>query len=333
MSRALAVPTGSPFARIVSLGSYRPSRVITNAEICETIDSTDAWIQERSGIVERRRAAPDETVADMGVAAGAKALAAAGLDPQSIDLVIAATATHPYQTPAAATEITDRLGATPAAALDISAACAGFCYGIAMASDAVRAGSATRVLVIAVEKLSDWVDKTDRGTAFLFADGAGAAVVEGSTTAGIGPVVWGSDGAQKDAITMSVSHIEHRDGLGEFPVLTMQGQAVFRWAIGDIAPVCRRAVQAAGLTLDDIDVFVPHQANMRITDALVRALKLPPTVRIARDIRTAGNTSAASVPLALDRMVELGEARSGDTALLVGFGAGLTYAAQVVTVP
>ena len=188
--------------------------------------------------------------------------------------------------------------------------------------------------MIGVEKLTDFVDITDRGTGFIFADGAGAVIVGPSDEPGIGPVVWGSDGGQKDAITMTQSWSDFRkDPQSDWPALTMQGSAVFRWAVGEMVQVARDTLDAAGVSIDELDAFIPHQANMRITDALVRGLKLPPHVAIARDIETTGNTSAASVPLALDRMRAAGQLPSGGTALLIGFGAGLAYAAQVVTLP
>jgi 3-oxoacyl-[acyl-carrier-protein] synthase III len=334
VSAAINQSTGAAHTRLLSVGSYRPSRVVTNAEIVERIDSSDEWIRERSGIIERRWAAQDESVVDMATAAARVALDRAGIGADDVSAVLVATVTHPYQTPSAAAEVSFRLGTVDAASVDLSAACAGFCYGIALASDMIRGGSARYVVVVGVEKLSDWVNPDDRGTAFIFADGAGAVVVGPSDEPGIGPVVWGSDGEQKDAITMTQSLIDYRDNGGPiFPTLAMQGQQVFRWAVGEMPKACLRAVAAAGLTTDDLDVFIPHQANMRITDAMVRALKLPDHVAVARDIAFTGNTSAASVPLAMDRLLESGEAKSGDTALLIGFGAGLTYASQVVTLP
>lgn len=333
MTHVLAATTGAPFARLMSVASYRPERVVTNAEICERIDSSDEWIRERSGIIERRWARPDESVVDMAREAATVAMTRAHVDPSNIDVVLMATVTHPFQTPSAAAVLSHQIGTVNAAAMDISAACAGFCYGIAMASDMIRAGSARHVLVIGVEKLSEWVNVDDRGTAFLFADGAGAAVVGPSDVNGIGPVVWGADGSQSDAITMTQSLIDFRDQGGDFPTLVMQGQQVFRWAVGEIAKVCQRALDAAGVTTEDLDAFIPHQANMRITDAMIKAMGLPPNIPVARDIQVTGNTSAASIPLAMDRMLADGEAPHGGTALIVGFGAGLVYAAQVITLP
>ncbi len=325
---------GSPHATVLGIGAYRPSRVIPNSEIIEAIDSSDEWIQQRSGIKQRRWAAPEETVQMMSVEASRKALDYAGIEAAQIDCVIVATVSHMMQTPAVATAIAHELGTNKAAAIDISAACAGFCYGMAMASDMVRGGSAKHVLVIGVERLSDITDVGDRGTAFIFADGAGAAVVGPSDEPGIGPVVWGSDGEQFDLIRQKEDWrdvlLQERPGM---PHLIMQGNPVFRWASYEMAKIGQQTLDRSGLSVDDVDVFVPHQANMRIIDAMARSMKLPQRVKIARDVAEQGNTSAASIPLALDRMIEEGEAKSGDTALLIAFGAGLAYAAQVVKVP
>jgi 3-oxoacyl-[acyl-carrier-protein] synthase-3 len=327
--------TGAPHARILGVGGYRPSRVVPNSEIVDAIDSSDEWIRTRSGIIERRWATAEETVQMMAVAASRKALEAAGLEPQQIDCVIVATVSHLLQTPSVATLIADELGTDHPAAFDISAACAGFCHGVAMANDFVRAGSARHVLVIGVERLSDLTNLHDRGTAFIFADGAGAVVVGPSEEPGIGPVVWGSAGEQADLIRQNVDWLTWgtaTEPMGQ-PYLAMDGNPVFRWAAFSMAKIGLEALDKAGISPDELDCFVPHQANMRIVDALARAMKLPETVTIARDIATMGNTSAASVPLALERMIENGEAKSGDTALLIAFGAGLVYAAQVVVVP
>ncbi len=327
-------PAGAPYAALLGLGTYRPRREVPNSEIVEAIDSSDEWIQQRSGIRSRRFAEPDESVQMMSVAASRAAIERAGIDPAQIDGVIVATISHLLQLPAVATAVAHELGLQRPVAFDISAACAGFSHGIALASDMIRGGSAKYVLVIGVERLSDLTDPTDRGTAFIFADGAGAAVVGPSEEPGIGPVVWGSDGEQFDLIRQRE---DWRDVLASdnprMPHMLMQGNAVFRWAAFEMAKVAQEALDRAGITVDDLDVFVPHQANMRITDAMARALKLPPHVAIARDIADQGNTSAASIPLALDRLLEDGEAESGDTALFIAFGAGLAYAAQVVTVP
>jgi 3-oxoacyl-[acyl-carrier-protein] synthase-3 len=330
----IATDQGSTYAAILGVGSYRPSRVIPNADIVDAIDSSDEWIQQRSGIKQRRFANEEETVQMMSVGASRKAIDRAGIAPEQIDCVIVATVTHLLQTPAVATAIAYELGTDQAAAFDISAACAGFCHGLALADQMVRGGASRYVLVIGVERLSDLTDMADRGTAFIFADGAGAAIVGPSDTPGIGPVVWGSDGEQFDLIRQKE---DWRDIVAMerpvLPYLTMQGNPVFRWASFTMAKVAQQALDKAGISPDDLDVFVPHQANMRIIDAMARAMKLPERVAVARDIAEQGNTSAASIPLALDRMIDEGEAKSGDTALLIAFGAGMAYAAQVITVP
>ena len=329
---------GAAHAAILGIGAYRPSRIVPNAEVVDAIESSDEWIQQRSGIKQRRWAAPDETIQVMSVGAAKEAIERAGISPEQIDCVIVATVTHLLQTPAIATAIAHELGTNNAAAFDISAACAGFCHGISLAADMIKGGSAGHVLVIGVERLSDITDLYDRGTAFIFADGAGAAVVGPSETPGIAPVVWGSDGEQYDLIRQredwrDVVDTPDQPGSGVMPHLTMQGNPVFRWASFAMAKVGQQALDRAEVTTDQLDVFVPHQANMRIIDAMARSMKLPERVRIARDMADLSNTSAASIPLALHRMIEEGEARSGDLALLIAFGAGLAYAAQVVTVP
>ncbi|HEY8654311.1 MAG TPA: beta-ketoacyl-ACP synthase III [Dermatophilaceae bacterium] len=331
--RTLSTTTGAAYSRIWGVGGYRPERVVTNEEICEHIDSSDQWIRERSGIITRRFAAPDETVVDMASAAANEALRSAGLTASQISTVIVATVTHPYQTPGAAPIVAERIGATSAAAFDISAACAGYCHGIALANDMVRGGSATFVLVIGVEKLSDFTDKTDRGSAFIFGDGAGASIVGPSDVPGIGPTVWGSDGSKWKTISQRNSWIEVRDGDIDWPAITMEGPEVFRWAVWAMAPIAQAALDQAGIKAEDLDAFIPHQANMRIIDALVKKLKLPDHVAVARDIAETGNTSAASIPLATQRMLDSGEAPHGGLALQIGFGAGLVYAAQVIVLP
>ncbi len=318
----MKIPRGAAGAQIIGMGDYRPHRVVTNDELAETVETSDEWIRSRVGIQRRHFAGEGESLVDMAVAAGGKALAASGLRPEEVDLLIMATCTPPTTIPGLGPTIADRLGIPSPGAYDLNAACAGFCYALSGASDAIRAGSAHRVLVIGAERLTDWVDPLDRGTSIIFGDGAGAAVVVAAEEPGIGPVVWGSDGAKRESII-----IRDRTMLME-----MDGQSVFRWATTKLSPVARECCDRAGVSLDDIDVFVPHQANLRIVDAMVRALGLQHAA-IGRDIIDSGNTSSASIPLALTRMLEQGEAKSGDLALLLGFGAGLTYAGQVITCP
>lgn len=316
---------GAPGARILAFGAYQPAKVVTNDDLTASLDTSDEWIRSRVGVASRRIAAPDETVADMAVAAGGKALAASGLSAADIDLVIVATCTQEAQIPNASAVTAHRLGIRAPGAFDINAACAGFCYALATASDAIRAGSARRALVIGSEKLSSWVDWTDRSTCIIFADGAGAAVVAAAETteaAGIGPVAWGSAGDFADKI-----FVADRNSF-----IFQEGQTVFRWATTTLAPTARKACALAGVAVGDLAAFVPHQANLRIVEAIARQLNAPDAI-VADDIVESGNTSSASIPLALARMAEKGELASGAPVLIIGFGAGLTYAAQVIVMP
>jgi 3-oxoacyl-[acyl-carrier-protein] synthase-3 len=322
----MRVTQGRAGARILAFGGYQPARVVTNDELSQDMDTSDEWIRARVGIASRRFAGPDESLADMAVAAGGKALAASGLSPEDIDLVIVATCTPEAPIPNTAATVARRLGIMAPGAYDLNAACAGFCYALAAASDSVRAGTATNVLVIGAEKLTQWVDPADRSTAIIFADGAGAAVVsplaDEDDASGIGPVVWGSDGDMADKII-----IKDRDSF-----IHQEGQAVFRWATTALHPVAKEACRRAGVEPTELTAFVPHQANLRIIEAIARRLGAP-QAKVADDIITSGNTSSASIPLALSAMIERGELPSGSTALLMGFGAGICYAAQVITVP
>ncbi|WP_410538659.1 ketoacyl-ACP synthase III [Streptomyces sp. KL2] len=334
MTAKIRPAKGAPYARILGVGGYRPTRVVPNEEILKHIDSSDEWIRSRSGIATRHWAGPEETVAEMTLAAAGKAVADAGIGPEQIGAVVVSTVSHFKQTPSIATEVAHRLGTGKAAAFDISAACAGFGYGLTIAKGLVVEGSAEYVLVVGVERLSDLTDLTDRTTAFLFGDGAGAVVVGPSEEPGIGPAVWGSEGDKADVISQTVPWDDYREGeVEKFPAIRQEGQTVFRWAVFEMAKVAQQALEAAGITADDLDVFIPHQANMRIIDSMVKTLKLPEHVTVARDVETTGNTSAASIPLAMERLLATGQAKSGDTALVIGFGAGLVYAATVVTLP
>ncbi|ASO22272.1 3-oxoacyl-[acyl-carrier-protein] synthase-3 [Actinoalloteichus hoggarensis] len=321
----ITLRTGPANTRILGLGSALGNRVVTNHDLAKTIDTSDEWIRERVGIISRRLSDPEQTLVGMGIEAGSKAVADAGLAAAEIDTLIFATCTMPGPIPNAAAQTADAIGITAGAAFDLNAACAGFSYALGTASDLIRGGSSRRALVIGAERFTDWVDWEDRANAIIFGDGAGAAVVGPADEPGIGPVVWGSAGDLAQTIRL-------RDGR----YIYQEGQSVFRWATTKIAPVAEDAVAAAGLTLSDIDALVPHQANLRIVEAIAKRLRAKGAredLVVARDIVHTGNTSAASIPIALDHMRAAGEISRGDVVLLVGFGAGLSYAGQVVVCP
>jgi 3-oxoacyl-[acyl-carrier-protein] synthase III len=311
---------GSPGARLLGFGGYQPSGVLGSDELGSRFGKDGDWVQVRTGMLTRRVASTDEQLVDMAAPAARDALDAAGLDPGRIDLVIVAscTAAPPH---GVAPQLGRALGIPGAAALDLNAACAGFCYSVTAASDAVRAGSAEHVLVVGVEKMTAWVEPDDLPTAIVFGDGAGAAVIGPSDEPGIGPVVWGSDGSQAELIHVNADQM-----------IRMSGQAVFRWATSEMPAVALEACRRAGVAPTELAAIVPHQANLRIVDALARQLEAPKAV-VGRDGVDSGNTSAASIPLAVHRLITESQVGPGDLALLIGFGAGLSYAAQVIRLP
>lgn len=326
--------TGPAHTRILSVGAARGDIEVQNDELVEAIDSSDEWIRQRTGIVQRRRAGADVYPADLAAAAGEEAIQRSGLDRADIDGVIVSTVSNIVATPSVASLVAHRLGLTPAAAFDISAACAGYVYGVGQADALVRSGVCKNVLVIGAEKLSDHIDPTDRSISFLLADGAGAVVVGPSDHAGIGPTVWGSDGEKWDVIRPNINFYEYRNNpeLG-WPTLRQDGPTVFRWAVWEMAKVAKRTLKESGIEASDLAAFIPHQANMRIIDEFAKQLKLPESVIVARDIEMQGNTSAASIPLAMHALLEEHPDLSGGLALQIGFGAGLVYGAQVIELP
>lgn len=330
----ITTTSGPKSIGLLSVGAYRPERVVTNDELCRNIDSSDEWIQSRTGIKTRRFAARDESAASMAIEAGRLAIANAGLAASDIDGVIVATSTHFLQTPPCAPEVATGLGAAGVPAFDIGAGCAGFGYAIGVAADMIRGGSAAKMLVIGSEKLSPTIDMQDRSNCFIFADGAAGVVVGETPVQGIGPTISGSDGEQVKAIRQDIDWIDYMDEpTGPRPFLRLEGSAVFRWAAFEMGKVGRQAMDAAGIRPDEIDVFIPHQANSRINEVLAKNLDLRPDAVIANDIEHTGNTSAASIPLAMAELLATGAAKAGDLALLIGYGAGLSYAAQVVVMP
>lgn len=327
--------TGPAHTRLLSVGVARGNLHVPNDDLVGPIDSSDEWIRQRTGIIERRRADESLSAIDLAVEAGAQAIERSGVDPSRITGIIISTISNVAVTPSMASLAAHRLGLTPAAAFDISAACAGYVYGVAQADALVRSGVCDHVLVIGAEKLSDLVDPTDRSISFLLADGAGAVVVGPSDHAAIGPTIWGSDGEKWDTIRMTSTFSEVREDPANvaWPTLRQDGQTVFRWAVWEMAKVARETLEASQLQPEDLAAFIPHQANLRIVDEFAKQLRLPESVAIARDIELQGNTSAASIPLAMDTLLHEQPELSGGLALTIGFGAGLVYGAQVVELP
>ncbi|MGW2842099.1 beta-ketoacyl-ACP synthase III [Streptomyces sp. NPDC001493] len=313
-------------SRITSLGHYQPSRVLTNTELESMVDTNDAWIRQRTGIATRRIAGDGESVTDLASAAAGKALAASGLEPADIGLVTVATCSAVDRCPSTAAQVAARLGIPSAVCFDLNNGCAGFCTALACADHTVRAGAARHALVIGAEKMSDVTDWTDRSSCILLGDGAGAAVISAAEQgdAGIGPVTWGSDPTRAQAVRLA--------GAWQ-PRFTQEGQAVYRWATTELPAVAREACLRAGILPADLGGVVTHQANLRIIESLTRQLGLRDDVVIARDVVESGNTSAASVPLALSKLSERGELPSGTPVLIFAFGGGLSWAGQVVTCP
>ncbi|MFC7446648.1 beta-ketoacyl-ACP synthase III [Rhodococcus daqingensis] len=334
MGAVIANSTELRPSAILGLGVFRPERVVSNDEICELIDSNDEWIQSRSGIRNRRFAGENESVVAMSIDAGRRALAASGVDAAQVGAVIVATSTYPVQTPPASALVADALGTGGAGAIDVAAGCAGFCYALSLASDMVRVGTERYVLVIGVERMSDATEPTDRSVRFIFGDGAGAVVVGRGEETGIGPVVWGSDGSQGTAIRQVPDWVDFATNPNqERPWIKMEGTSVFRWAAFEMGKIAQQVLDKSGVAMEDLDAFIPHQANARITEVIARGMRLPESVVVSNDIAETGNTSAASIPLAMEELLRTGKAKPGDTTLLLAFGAGLAYAGQVVKMP
>ncbi|MER5557775.1 beta-ketoacyl-ACP synthase III [Streptomyces sp. NPDC002506] len=309
-------------SRLVAVGHYQPAKVLTNDDLAELVDTSDEWISSRVGIRTRHVAGPDEPVDELAAHAGAKALAGAGLTPADIDLVLVATSTAIDRSPNTAARVAARLGMGSPAVLDLNVVCAGFTHALATADSLVRTGTARRALVIGADKMTAVTDWSDRSTCVLVGDGAGAAVVEASEEALIGPVLWGSVPEMGHAVRIE----------GSPPVFAQEGQSVYRWATTQLPPIARQVCERAGLTPEDLAAVVLHQANLRIIEPVARKIGAVNAV-IARDVVESGNTSAASIPMALSKLVERGEITTGDPVLLFGFGGNLSYAGQVVRCP
>ncbi|MBF6175474.1 beta-ketoacyl-ACP synthase 3 [Nocardia blacklockiae] len=342
---SIAVNKGRENVAMLGIGAYRPRRIVSNAEVCEVLDSTPEWIFERTGIRNRRWISGDETLQSMAAAAGERAVVNSGVDRSRIGALILATSSWLKLTPHGAPAVAHDLGMNGIPAFDLTSGCGGFGYGVGVAADLIRAGSAEYVLVIGAETMTVGLDPTDRGTAMIFGDGAGAVVIGPSEENGISPTVWGSDGENAGAIAQDVDFLEFMNKAqalqGTDPAvepvgrmsLRMEGPRVFRWAAVTLPRALSTALEVSGVAKEDIEVFVPHQANARINELMKKNLGLAEDIPMANDIENTGNTSAASIPLAIEEMLVTGKAKGGQLALVLGFGAGLSYAGQVVTLP
>ncbi|MBF6224888.1 beta-ketoacyl-ACP synthase 3 [Nocardia abscessus] len=342
---SIAVNRSRENVAMLGIGAYRPKRLVSNAEVCEVLDSTAEWIFERTGVRNRRWISGDETLRSIAAAAGERAIVNSGVDRSEIGAVILATSSWLTLTPHGAPQVAYDIGMNGVPAFDLTSGCGGFGYGLGVAADMIRSGSAQYVLLIGAETMTVGLDPTDRGTAMIFGDGAGAVVVGPSEENGISPTVWGSDGENAAAIMQDIDFLEymHRaqsmqgmdpavDPVGRMS-LRMEGPRVFRWAAVTLPRALSTALEVSGVAKEDIEVFVPHQANARINELMKKNLGLADEIPMANDIENTGNTSAASIPLAIEEMLVTGKAKGGQTALLLGFGAGLSYAGQVVTLP
>lgn len=341
----LAANTGHQNVAMLGIGAYRPRRLVSNDEVCQTLDSTDEWIYERSGIRNRRWISGDESARSMAAAAAQRAIDNSGVDKSKIGALVLATNSWKTKIPHGGPIVAFDIGLNGIPAYDVAAGCGGFGYALGIAADTVRAGSAEYVLVVGVETMSVVMEPTDRNTAFIFGDGAGAVVVGPSAENGISPTVWGSDGENAEAIGQNFDIPAYMDRAQEFQhkdpesdpvgrmVVTMAGPRVFRWAAITLPKALASVIETSGIGVEDIEVFIPHQANARINELMKKNLGFPDDLPMANDIENTGNTSAASIPLAMEEMLATGKAKGGQTAMLLGFGAGLSYAGAIVTLP
>ncbi len=321
-------------AHVVGWGKSLPARVLTNDDLAQMVDTSDDWIRTRTGIVERRIADDGETTFSLALQAAQRALEVSGLKPSQLDLIIVATVTPDYVFPATACLVQDALGATDAAAFDLMAGCTGFIYGLSVAADLISSGAYENAIVVGAETLSRITDWSDRGTCVLFGDGAGAVVLQANgADGGVLSSVLGSDGSGGELLCVpaggSREPASSRTVAEGMHYIRMKGREVFRFAVQAMPAATRQTLERAGLTLSDLKLVIPHQANQRIITAATRALGLPPEV-VFSNLERYGNTSAASIPIALCEAVEQGLIKQDDVVVCVGFGAGLTWGATAV---
>jgi len=316
------------FSRIIGTGSYLPPRVVTNAEFAARLDTSDAWIRERTGIAQRHIADESQASSDLALEASRAALEAAAVKAQDLDLIIVATSTPDYVFPSTACLLQAKLGVHNSAAFDLQAVCSGFVYALATADNFIRAGTHKRALVVGTEVFSRILDWNDRGTCVLFGDGAGAVVLAADAKPGLHASVLRADGSHAGILCVP-GNISGGRIVGS-PFLQMQGSQVFKFAVKVLDEVARETVVAAGMRLEDVDWLIPHQANVRILEATAKRLGLP-MERLVVTVDHHGNTSAASVPLALDEFVRAGKIRAGHRVLMQGVGGGFTWGATLAT--
>jgi 3-oxoacyl-[acyl-carrier-protein] synthase III len=316
------------YSRIVGTGSYLPPRVVTNADFAARLDTSDAWIRERTGIAQRHIADESQTSSDLALEASRAALSAAGIKAEDLDLIVVATSTPDYVFPSTACLLQAKLGVRNSAAFDLQAVCSGFVYALATADNFIRSGSHKRALVVGAEVFSRILDWNDRGTCVLFGDGAGAVVLAADAKPGLHASVLHADGSQAGILSVP-GNISGGRIVGS-PFLQMQGSQVFKFAVKVLDEVARETVAAAGMRLEDVDWLIPHQANVRILEATARKLGLP-MERLVVTVDHHGNTSAASIPLALDEFVRAGKIRPGHRVLMQGVGGGFTWGATLAT--
>jgi len=316
------------YSRLVGTGSYLPARVMTNHEFAARLDTSDAWIRERTGIIQRHIADKSQSSSDLALHASQRALDAAGVAASTIDLIVVATSTPDYVFPSTACLLQAKLGVKGSAAFDVQAVCSGFVYGLATADSFIRSGQCKRALVVGAEVFSRILDWNDRGTCVLFGDGAGAVVVAADAKPGVHASILRADGSYADILSVP-GNVCGGAILGT-PFLKMDGQAVFKFAVRVLEESARETLAAARMTLEDVDWLIPHQANVRILEATARKLGLARD-RLVVTVDHHGNTSAASVPLALDEFVRAGKIRAGQRVLLQGVGGGFTWGSSLVT--